>query len=106
MPTLFERLTGVGENPENIPKIGIHAFKELLHDFNRGNITTQNIVDAFSLDTAQTAEATTLYQKSNLAPSKEDYFSRLFGFLALTESGILPTIYNETNFWVWVNSIS
>lgn len=105
MPTLFERLTGVGENPENIPKINIHAFKELLHDFNRGNITSQNIVDAFGLDAPQTAETATLYQKSNLASNKANYFSRLFGFLALAESKTLPDIYNETNFWAWINSI-
>ena len=105
MPTLYERLTGVSNDP-NLDKIGLHAFKELLHDFNRGNITSADIVSSFNLTAAQTAEATTMYQKSNLVSNKSAYFEQLFGYLVLAESGTLSNIYNETSFWAWVNSIS
>jgi|DEB0MinimDraft_3_1074331.scaffolds.fasta_scaffold00182_14 hypothetical protein len=108
MHTLYQRLTGAvpANEREQLDKISIHVFKELLHDFNRGNISASNIVSALSLDTDQTAEATTLYQKSNLVANKEAYFVRVFGYLVLAESEVLPTIYNEINFWSWINGIS
>jgi len=103
MPTLYERLISPGEGNVKIP---IHGFKELLHEFNRGNITAQDLVNAFNLDAGQQAEATTIYQKSNIVANKADYFTRLFGWLAIAEIGLLPSQYNEANFWAWINGIS
>ena len=101
MPTLYERLTTEDGNQ----KIGIHAFKALMRDFNRGNITVNEIITAFDLTVEQQTDASLIYQKSNAAINKSEYFERLFGYLVLAESGTLPSIYNETTFWVWVNSV-
>lgn len=108
MATLYERLTGVvpPEEAESLEKIPIHAFREIMHDFNRGSIKGSDLATAFSLDSSQILDATTIYQKSNLVSNKEAYFNRLFGQLVLAEIGVLPEKYNETSFWAWVNGIS
>lgn len=109
MPTLYQRITGSGftdEEAETMDKISIHVFKELMHDFNRGNINGANLAAALNMDDQQTVDATTIYQKSNLVANKEAYFNRLFGHMVLAESRILPDVYNETNFWAWINGIS
>lgn len=103
MPSLYERLTKPSDDSQ---KIAIHTFRELLHDFHRGNITAQQIIDELVLDTDQTEQATVLYQKSNLVTNKEEYFNRVFGYLVLAETGTLPDVYNETNFNAWINGIS
>lgn len=98
--SLYTRLTQPSSN-----KIPIHGFKELMHDYYRGNITAQNVIDEFNLDAGETAEATAIYQAAVNATNKLAYFEQVFGYLAMAELGLMPSQYNEANFNAFIAGV-
>lgn len=103
MATLFERLIGLGD--ESLEKISIHSFRAVMYEFNRGQATVAQAVNAFNLTPAQITDAQRLIQAVNEANNKERFVIKLFDLLALGESGIIPEQYqSEAYFWLRIGS--
>jgi hypothetical protein len=55
---LYERLTGV-----ELPRIPVHAFMGALGEYERGKMTSQQVITAFNLSAGEQTEVTTLLTK-------------------------------------------
>ena len=87
MANLIQRITGGLTAEENNQKIGLHAFTAAIHEQQSGYMTVQEVVDAFSLDTAQKNQTASLVALMNAAP-EEVLFMRVFkDLMYLGESG-------------------
>lgn len=76
--SLYSRLIGTTE-----PKIHVHAFMAALGELERGQMTTQQVIDAFTLSAGEQTEAAALIAR---VVSPLDSIS-LGGFLTLTNVG-------------------
>ena len=80
MATLHERLIGNGLPFDGVgdeSKMAIHAFMGALYELQRGELTGAEVVNMFTLSTAQTSQAQTLVALIAAAPNKVA-FMRLF----------------------------
>jgi hypothetical protein len=89
MPTLFERLSGIGLTGEvNGEKMSIHSFCGAINEVRRGKFTQAQVVAMFALTPEQVTTATVLKDYIVAAPDK-NMFVRVFkDCLYMAESGV------------------
>lgn len=85
MPTLHQRLIGdpgLGSN-ENI---GIHVFMAALHEWQRGKLTSAEVISMFGLDAGQQSQASVLKGLLNAAPDQTRFILVFKDWLYLGET--------------------
>jgi len=88
MAGTYERITDPSESGES--KILVHSFMAGMREAARGNITLQNVKDAFSLDATAGAEVDAIaaqYNSLSTDSESQDFKTQLHDALLLAESG-------------------
>lgn len=87
---LVDRLAHDG-GPDATNRIANHSFSAAVYFWAKGDITRQNVIDAFNLDTTdeiQLDELSTFYTELSIE-DKQEFHSRLEGAGILLESGLI-----------------
>lgn len=88
MAGIYERVTSPGESGE--AKIPIHSFMAGMREVARGNVTLQQLKDAFNADATMSSEIDAIADKyNNLSTDsdRQDFKTQLHDALLLAESG-------------------
>src|SRR5688572_27229845 len=93
---LYERLGGIGSNPETVRKIPVHAFMSAMQEYMLGQMTGAQATAAFDLDAGEQAEALALRDRLLTEASTNSNLARrlkaleLENVLILFENAIPP----------------
>lgn len=99
MANLHERLCGYNLTDDD-NKIGYYPFFAALHEYQRGALTGADVVSMFNLTTAQTTQATTLYNLILAAPNKDRFVAFAQELLVLGEQDFTPSSYRSVSEFV------
>lgn len=89
--SIYERLSGRNESGlanENLQKIAIDQFASLIVEETYGAITRQQIIDIYSLNSAEQIQLDVILDKPGGTAVKRETASRLRGILHLSEGNV------------------
>ena len=87
MSTLFERLSGIGLDPDLGEKIPIHVYSGAINELRRGKVTGVEIAAMFNLDASQVSDSIALKDLIVAAPNKTEFMRVFKDCLYMAESG-------------------
>lgn len=94
MANLVQRLTGDLTEAESGQKIAIHAFCGAFNEWGRGKVEGTDVIAAFALDAAQSAEATVLAQLWVAAPDRTTFMRVFKDLMYMGETSLSPDYRN------------
>lgn len=103
MATLFERIAGTDPDA---PKVPIHVFIALVHEFYEGRATGQQVKVVLGLNDADMVDAQFMKQCIDAAPNKQAFLRALKDHFYLAEwKGSKPHFSDEQAFYTKLQDI-